>query len=1698
MIRSAPLPSFAMFRQPALAGAMLVALFTAFLTAAAAPALSAVARSHRVVSNVATVEWDAGDTRLVQQSNRVDIQVDANPVPLSLTLYRFASNSASVTMKVAAPRCAAGSGGTADLAAAWQDQKLDPASLLAVSEIRPGEPFLFATEDRARNTDPNRVETLHILIRAASGDEEVLDILETGPDTGLFSGYIQTARIPPALLAGDCRLSVRPGDRITVESVSADHKTIYVSASLEVLADPFGYVFDSFDGNVVSGARVTIIDQGTGQPAQVFGDDGVSAYPATVISGAMATDSAGTVYAFSPGLYRFPLVRPGTYRLAVEPPAPYTAPSVRTPAEMAALRAPDGVPFALSEASYGKPFTVDGPEPVRIGIPLDGPRTPIQLVKQASRAAAAPGEPVAFSITVRNSDARLATGAITLTDRLPAAMRLRTDTVRVDGSPADANVNANGSAFSLLLSSLTPGAEHRVSYAVEVKPNAAPGVALNQVEAIGGGGLASNIADAAVRIERDTIAGRMTILGRVTDGGCGADPKSAAGVPGVRIMLEDGSYSVTDRDGRYHFEGVQPGTHIVQIDDMTLPAGRGVAACGTDTRSAGRAFSRFVEGRGGALKRVDFRLEPREGATVRAPAAVARPLPASDPVAAGAERDWLAGQEPGVGWIFPEVDHNPRAPIVRVAIKHLPGQSVKLFVRGKAADPIAFEGASSNEAKTIAVSAWRGIPLELRETELRAEVRNADGSLAQTLTRTIRYGASPMRAELVREQSVLIADGVTRPVLAVRFTDRDGRPVRHGLTGDFAVPAPYYPAVEADAQQARQLAGLERARPFWRVQGEEGLAYIELEPTTASGTISLRFDFRDGETAREQRVEAWLDPGQRPWTVVGLAEGTLGYNRLQGKVEALDGEDDKVLTDGRLALYAKGRVRGKWLMTLAYDSDKKRDETRFGGAIDPDAYYTVYADRSERRDDAASVRKLYLKLERPQFYALFGDYETGIDEPELARYVRAFNGLKAEYRSDGVSAVAFAADEANRHGHDEIQGNGLSGPYALSSRAILPNTERIRIEVRDRLRSDRIVERRLLTRYADYDIDYEAGILRFKEPVLSRSSGLDPQFIVADYEVDRAAGRQVSAGARASWRSEDRKVQVAATAIHDANGDRKTDLAGADVRYRPDESTEVRAEVAVSSSGAATGTATAWQVEAEHHGSKVDVLAYAREREKGFGLGQTSGAEDGTRKVGMDGRFRLNEIWSLSGSAWHEDYLGSDARRIAARALLEYRTPGLSARAGLTFADDRLADGRQARSTLLQLGATKRLLDNKLELDAQTEIPLGKAESIDFPARHRLGARYAVTSGIQLVGAYEIADGREIDARTARIGFDIQPWAGARIALSGNVQDVAEYGPRSFAAFGLSQSLVLDEHWSVDATLDANKTLGGVDPARVLNPLHPVASGGYIGGSAGTLTEDFTALTAGATYRGGDWSATARAEYRAGDRGDRYGVTAAVLRQIGDGQAAGVALNWFTAKGETGAETRTANLQASWAYRPAGSRWTWLEKLELREDAVTGAVAGQPGPIGIPLGVTGNARSRRVVNALSINYSADGGDAAGRSELSLFWGSRYVSERLGDEDIGGWSNMVGADFRFDLSDAIDFGLAGTVRGGLNGRDFAWSAGPSLGFTPFENGWVSVGWNFTGFHDRDFEEARYTRAGPYVTMRLKFDQTSFQGLGLGRR
>ncbi len=68
---------------------------------------------------------------------------------------------------------------------------------------------------------------------------------------------------------------------------------------MAALIDPFGRVFNSVTGIGVDGVTVTLIDAATGLPATVYGDDGISTFPATITQRGTAADSSGRIYTFS-------------------------------------------------------------------------------------------------------------------------------------------------------------------------------------------------------------------------------------------------------------------------------------------------------------------------------------------------------------------------------------------------------------------------------------------------------------------------------------------------------------------------------------------------------------------------------------------------------------------------------------------------------------------------------------------------------------------------------------------------------------------------------------------------------------------------------------------------------------------------------------------------------------------------------------------------------------------------------------------------------------------------------------------------------------------------------------------------------------------------------------------------------------------------------------------------------------------------------------------------------------------------------------------------------------------------------------------------------------------------------------------------------------------------------------------------------
>ncbi len=906
-------------------------------------------------------------------------------------------------------------------------------ALESANKLYLGEVMYVSLRSASVNNDANHIDSVIATLMINSGEREAITVFETAPNSGVFIGAIPTVGNPPAPVQGDCRLSVAPGDQVQIEFSIASVQAVIASTQVEILADPFGLVFDSEDGSPINGVRMTLVDAATGAPARVFGPDGVTPWPSTMMTGEVVTDGAGNRHPMLPGEYQFPLTAFGNYRLLAEPPAPYSGPSKANIAQLSVLRRPDGQPLALGDGSFGGSFAVAGPEPVRVDIPLDRPATAVGLTKTVSRANALPGDMLVYTITVQNADKRRANRGVRLVDIPAPALRFRRDSLRIDGAPVAANMAdfaSDGRKLTLSLGDIAPGKSRIITYAMTVRPDANAGQAINRVTATDRQGISAD-AGAIVRIEREDLASRMTILGRIVAGGCDvAAPHE--GIAGVRVVLEDGSFAITDAEGRYHFTGLLPGSHVVQAQSNTLPKDGKFIDCTQSTRSAGSAQSRFVIGQGGSLMTADFFTLLPEKKVAPASKAPLAAVPARDEMdsraAAGAEVNWLQQGNGPTAFLFPAPDHNPRAPAVRVAIRHMVTEKIELLVDGQPVDPVAFDNISTAPGGTYAVSLWRGIPLDGEVTHLTALVRSEKGKLLSTLTRDVHFVGTPAKVELLPERSRLIADGVTRPMLALRVTDRSGRPVHAGLTGDFILSSPYESAEAVDARQSQALSGAGANAPRWLVKGDDGIAYVELAPTMTSGKLHMEFAFKDGQQTRRQELDSWIMPGKQAWTVTGLVEAGVGAVDVADQMQRTTDFDSDLGRNARVAVYAKGPVTNDILVTAAYDSAKQRDEQNLQGALDPRAYYSVFADGSERLFDAASRDKFYVRVEGRGLTAQYGDFDAGFDQTQLGRYLRTATGVRGEIMRGGLHMAGFAAQVFSTHRRDEFQGGGISGP----------------------------------------------------------------------------------------------------------------------------------------------------------------------------------------------------------------------------------------------------------------------------------------------------------------------------------------------------------------------------------------------------------------------------------------------------------------------------------------------------------------------------------------------------------------------------------------------------------------------------------------------------------------------------------------------
>src|SRR5205807_5147418 len=161
--------------------------------------------------------------------------------------------------------------------------------------------------------------------------------------------------------------------------------------------------------------------------------------------------------------------------------------------------------------------------------------------------------------------------------------------------------------------------------------------------------------------------------------------------------------------------------------------------------------------------------------------------------------------------------------------------------------------------------------------------------------------------------------------------------------------------------------------------------------------------------------------------------------------------------------------------------------------------YPLFGDSSTRFEAAQSYSKLYARVDHKRSYAMFGDFEADMEAP-LMGYGRKLTGVKVHLensRGDFVTVTGARPDTA--FARDVFPADGF-GLLRLSHGEILPGSENVTLEVRDRRNPEIILSRETLARSLDYNLDPVTGDLFFLRYISAFDFQLNLTQLVVTYE----------------------------------------------------------------------------------------------------------------------------------------------------------------------------------------------------------------------------------------------------------------------------------------------------------------------------------------------------------------------------------------------------------------------------------------------------------------------------------------------------------------------------------------------------------------------------------------------------------------------
>lgn len=1272
-------------------------------------------------------------------------------------------------------------------------------------------------------------------------------------------------------------------------SFTADNAAAVHTTDATVVVDPFGLIFAARSGSSapIAGARVELFTDAGGANLLVLPPN-IGFVPNAVNLNPFATDSAGhfsfklsasEVSGAPETNYFMRISAAGFLTRMIE----LTVRPTHAGLFEATVHALDGQ--ALADSTFvliQNDVHIEDLAALVMNIPMFE-ASGLQIVKSADRARAEIGDIVTYRVEVHNPTVG-ALSKVTVEDRLPSSFHYAEGSALLSvGSASQQPIEPQISGESILfqIGDLAAGATAKLVYRARVGANAREGDQDNVAIASGtfssGARTQTQPARATVFVTAGVFSARQILVGRVfvDTNGNGQFDDSDRPAPGVRLYLNNGQSVITDSEGLYNFPALSDGSIVISIDPVSVPPHYSLSDGG---RFSGKSWTRLLRtpiGGGGLLRQNFALLEtkmseppavrgPREGIPSgvqdaggpnEAVAVVSESRQVGIATGSGNQLNGSTNNQsqptaPGtyevastekvepvpagsVRIVSPKPSEVCMAPALEAEVRVELNSTAKIEINGQEVSDKNIGRRALDHRNQVATFTFVGINLRPGPNKLRVTPIGPDGSAGHQEEITVMGRGPVRRVEIVSEKSEIQTGGADSTIVRIKAFDQWNNPA---FDGDVGVETSLGKIVRIgdSAAQKDSIEKQNKSQLPMIAKFEGGEVTLKLISAGAPGEARLRATSGLAEAENVVRITAEV----RPRLLVGMAEMSFGRGIPEVGLRREEGN-----FRSRLSFFYSGKLFGNNMLTLSYDSQRPINRTAGRDRLfqlDPnDRAYPLFGDSSNRFEAAQTNSKLYARVDHKRSYAMFGDFEADMDAPLLG-YGRKLTGVKLHLENSGGDAITLTGARPDTAFARDVFPAGTLGIVQLSNAEILPGSENVILEIRDRRNPEVVISRETLARGIDYNLDPISGQLFFLRYISTFDYLLNLTQIVVTYEhrANSMTSAVYTARARKNFESIGLKLGLSAV-MQTASAEGNFFLGGVDAEKKLPRGGSLQMAWAMSS-GEVLGTGNLFNSdpsESNHDGNAYQVtlaqpLPFRSAVVRGRFLNASAGffnpfggtITPGSRRgeVTLEMKPLTNSVLHLGFTTEQNHTANVDNSRVTLSAAWDQVWHervrlhlGFDRR---SFTDD--LNDKQIDSNLVTAGAEVQVTD-KLQFSVKREQNLGDADPT-YPNQTTLGATYQMSSLTKLFFTQRLASGTitpigdftnagfAFTSARRETAFGVETRFGKHTSMVGRYQlENGINGTDSFAVIGLQNRLPLTKEFSLELGFERGFHLTG-------------------------------------------------------------------------------------------------------------------------------------------------------------------------------------------------------------------------------------------------------------------------------------------------